>query len=159
MEHLLIFVNGTQDQIRAGLTTATLRVTPNSRSYLPAHTTEDRRFNLDGASTFMNPWDMKVSPPRIPSRSRLPLRTSHCSKSQPSPSCLISRKASDALAAFPRRNTFTDGSRLVLNADREIFEMNNGCICCTVRGDLIRILGNLMKRKASAENTRSDRET
>ena len=29
----------------------------------------------------------------------------------------------------------------------EIFEMNNGCICCTVRGDLIRILGNLMKRK------------
>src|SRR5262249_6595955 len=29
----------------------------------------------------------------------------------------------------------------------EIFEMNNGCICCTVRGDLIRILGGLMKRK------------
>jgi G3E family GTPase len=36
---------------------------------------------------------------------------------------------------------------LVVNADEEIFEMNNGCICCTVRGDLIRILGNLMKRK------------
>jgi G3E family GTPase len=36
---------------------------------------------------------------------------------------------------------------LVLNADEEIFEMNNGCICCTVRGDLIRILGNLMRRK------------
>ena len=31
--------------------------------------------------------------------------------------------------------------------EEEIFEMNNGCICCTVRGDLIRILGNLMKRK------------
>ncbi|MDB6113427.1 MAG: yjiA, partial [Lacunisphaera sp.] len=29
----------------------------------------------------------------------------------------------------------------------EIFEMNNGCICCTVRGDLLRILGRLMKRK------------
>src|SRR5262249_19690969 len=29
----------------------------------------------------------------------------------------------------------------------EIFEMNNGCICCTVRGDLIRILGNLIKRR------------
>ncbi|TAG74872.1 MAG: GTP-binding protein [Runella slithyformis] len=36
---------------------------------------------------------------------------------------------------------------LVVNADEEIFEMNNGCICCTVRGDLIRILGQLMKRK------------
>jgi len=36
---------------------------------------------------------------------------------------------------------------LVINADEEIFEMNNGCICCTVRGDLIRILANLMKRR------------
>src|SRR5512141_2811590 len=36
---------------------------------------------------------------------------------------------------------------LVVETDEEIFEMNNGCICCTVRGDLIRILGNLMRRK------------
>jgi G3E family GTPase len=36
---------------------------------------------------------------------------------------------------------------LVVNADEEVFEMNNGCICCTVRGDLIRILGNLMRRR------------
>src|SRR6202051_4060499 len=36
---------------------------------------------------------------------------------------------------------------LVVNSDEEIFEMNNGCICCTVRGDLIRILGNLMRRR------------
>ena len=36
---------------------------------------------------------------------------------------------------------------LVINADEEVFEMNNGCICCTVRGDLIRILGSLMKRR------------
>jgi G3E family GTPase len=36
---------------------------------------------------------------------------------------------------------------LVINAEEEIFEMNNGCICCTVRGDLIRILGNLMRRR------------
>jgi G3E family GTPase len=36
---------------------------------------------------------------------------------------------------------------LVLDAEEEIFEMNNGCICCTVRGDLIRILGNLMRRR------------
>jgi G3E family GTPase len=36
---------------------------------------------------------------------------------------------------------------IVVGADEEVFEMNNGCICCTVRGDLIRILGNLMKRR------------
>jgi G3E family GTPase len=36
---------------------------------------------------------------------------------------------------------------LVVNADEEVFEMSNGCICCTVRGDLIRILGNLAKRR------------
>ena len=36
---------------------------------------------------------------------------------------------------------------LVIGAQEEIFEMNNGCICCAVRGDLIRILGNLMKRR------------
>ena len=35
---------------------------------------------------------------------------------------------------------------LVVDADEEVFEMNNGCICCTVRGDLIRILNGLMKR-------------
>jgi G3E family GTPase len=36
---------------------------------------------------------------------------------------------------------------LVVNSDEEIFEMNNGCICCTVRGDLIRIIEGLMRRK------------
>ncbi|HQT47478.1 MAG TPA: GTP-binding protein [Acidocella sp.] len=35
---------------------------------------------------------------------------------------------------------------LVVDTDEEVFEMNNGCICCTVRGDLIRIIGALMKR-------------
>lgn len=38
-------------------------------------------------------------------------------------------------------------NQLVIQGDEEILEMNNGCICCTVRGDLIRILGRLMKRK------------
>jgi G3E family GTPase len=38
-------------------------------------------------------------------------------------------------------------NKLIVNADEEIFEMNNGCICCTVRGDLIRIIGNLMRQR------------
>ena len=37
---------------------------------------------------------------------------------------------------------------LVVDADEEIFELNNGCICCNVRGDLIRILTSLFKRKS-----------
>ncbi len=36
---------------------------------------------------------------------------------------------------------------LVVGADEEVFEMNNGCICCTVRGDLIRIIEGLLRRK------------
>ncbi len=40
-------------------------------------------------------------------------------------------------------------SDLVVGADEEVFEMNNGCICCTVRGDLIRIIGGLLKRKGT----------
>ncbi|MGY6644892.1 MAG: CobW family GTP-binding protein [Salinarimonas sp.] len=38
-------------------------------------------------------------------------------------------------------------NELVVGADEEVFEMNNGCICCTVRGDLIRIMDGLMKRR------------
>ncbi|MDE2005057.1 MAG: GTP-binding protein [Rhodospirillales bacterium] len=36
---------------------------------------------------------------------------------------------------------------LVVDTDEEVFEMNNGCVCCTVRGDLIRIVNGLMKRR------------
>jgi G3E family GTPase len=36
---------------------------------------------------------------------------------------------------------------LVIGAEEEIFETANGCICCTVRGDLIRVLGQLLKRR------------
>src|ERR1700710_1112138 len=36
---------------------------------------------------------------------------------------------------------------LVVNADEDVFEMNNGCVCCTVRGDLIRVVSGLMKRQ------------
>jgi G3E family GTPase len=36
---------------------------------------------------------------------------------------------------------------LIVGADEEVFEMNNGCVCCTVRGDLIRVLSGLMRRK------------
>ncbi len=42
--------------------------------------------------------------------------------------------------------------QLVIDADEEIFEMNNGCICCTVRGDLIRIFSELMKRRDSFDH-------
>jgi G3E family GTPase len=38
---------------------------------------------------------------------------------------------------------------LIIDADEEIFELNNGCVCCSVRGDLIRILTNLFKRRGS----------
>jgi G3E family GTPase len=37
--------------------------------------------------------------------------------------------------------------QLVIQSDEEIFELNNGCICCRVRGDLIRILGKLRQRR------------
>jgi G3E family GTPase len=38
---------------------------------------------------------------------------------------------------------------LVVGVDEEVFEMNNGCICCTVRGDLIRIIEGLMRRRGA----------
>ncbi|KAA0972123.1 GTP-binding protein [Aureimonas fodinaquatilis] len=36
---------------------------------------------------------------------------------------------------------------LIVETDEEIYEMNNGCICCTVRGDLVRVVEGLVKRK------------
>ncbi|HZC17269.1 MAG TPA: GTP-binding protein, partial [Caulobacteraceae bacterium] len=38
-------------------------------------------------------------------------------------------------------------NELIVGADEEVFEMSNGCVCCTVRGDLIRVLQGLAKRK------------
>ena len=38
---------------------------------------------------------------------------------------------------------------LIIDVDEEIFELNNGCVCCSVRGDLIRILTALFKRRSS----------
>jgi G3E family GTPase len=38
-------------------------------------------------------------------------------------------------------------NELIVGADEEVFEMNNGCVCCTVRGDLVRIIDGLMRRK------------
>lgn len=40
---------------------------------------------------------------------------------------------------------------LIVNIDEELFEMNNGCICCTVRGDLIRTLHGLLSKRPSLE--------
>ena len=45
---------------------------------------------------------------------------------------------------------------LIVDADEEVFEMNNGCVCCTVRGDLIRIIEGLMKRQSSKTGARFD---
>ncbi|WP_243310922.1 CobW family GTP-binding protein [Fundidesulfovibrio agrisoli] len=42
-------------------------------------------------------------------------------------------------------------NELVAHSDEEIFEMNNGCICCTVRGDLIRMVGGLIRRKGQLD--------
>ena len=42
-----------------------------------------------------------------------------------------------------------DNELLVQDRDEQIIEMNNGCICCTVRGDLVRILGELHVKKAA----------
>ena len=36
---------------------------------------------------------------------------------------------------------------LIVESDEEIYEMNNGCVCCTVRGDLVRVVESLTKRK------------
>jgi G3E family GTPase len=38
-----------------------------------------------------------------------------------------------------------DGS-LVIGAEEEVYELNNGCVCCKLRGDLIRVASNLIKR-------------
>jgi G3E family GTPase len=45
---------------------------------------------------------------------------------------------------------------LIVDADEEVFEMNNGCVCCTVRGDLIRIIEGLMKRQSAKNGGRFD---
>ncbi|PJC99895.1 cobalamin biosynthesis protein CobW [Janthinobacterium sp. BJB1] len=42
-----------------------------------------------------------------------------------------------------------DHGLLVQDSDEQIVEMNNGCICCSVRGDLIRILGELHARRSA----------
>jgi G3E family GTPase len=47
-------------------------------------------------------------------------------------------------------------NELIVDADEEVFEMNNGCVCCTVRGDLIRIIEGLMKRQSQTGKGRFD---
>ncbi|NLD68768.1 MAG: GTP-binding protein [Limnobacter sp.] len=44
-----------------------------------------------------------------------------------------------------------DNDLLLQDREEQIVEMNNGCICCTVRGDLIRILGDLHERRSAGE--------
>src|SRR5437868_13601690 len=42
-----------------------------------------------------------------------------------------------------------DNDLLTQNTEEQIVEMNNGCVCCTVRGDLVRILGELHEKRAA----------
>jgi len=44
-----------------------------------------------------------------------------------------------------------DNELLIQDRDEQIIEMNNGCICCTVRGDLVRILGDLHRKRDKGE--------
>jgi G3E family GTPase len=44
-----------------------------------------------------------------------------------------------------------DNELLVRNTQEQIVEMNNGCICCTVRGDLVRMLGELVKQRQQGQ--------
>jgi G3E family GTPase len=49
--------------------------------------------------------------------------------------------------------TGVDNDILVKDKDEQIVEMNNGCVCCTVRGDLVRILGDLGKKRRQGKLT------
>jgi G3E family GTPase len=44
-----------------------------------------------------------------------------------------------------------DNELLVTDTQEQIVEMNNGCICCTVRGDLVRILADLRRKREAKE--------
>ena len=44
-----------------------------------------------------------------------------------------------------------DNELLVEDREEQIVEMNNGCICCTVRGDLVRILGELQAKREAKQ--------
>jgi hypothetical protein len=46
---------------------------------------------------------------------------------------------------------------LIVESDEEIYEMNNGCVCCTVRGDLVRVVEGLMRGRAASTPSSSRR--
>ena len=47
--------------------------------------------------------------------------------------------------------TGIDNEILVQDKEEQIVEMNNGCLCCAVRGDLVRILGDLAKKRRQGQ--------
>ncbi|HWX14518.1 MAG TPA: GTP-binding protein [Methylocella sp.] len=59
----------------------------------------------------------------------------------------LSRRGQDNASQSNSHGDIGIDNDLIVGADEEVFEMNNGCVCCTVRGDLIRIIEGLLKRR------------
>ncbi len=62
---------------------------------------------------------------------------------------ILTEKHGERIAVIENEfgETGVDSEILVKDKDEQIVEMNNGCLCCTVRGDLVRILGDLGKKR------------
>jgi predicted ATPase len=62
---------------------------------------------------------------------------------------ILSEKHGEKIAVIENEfgETGIDNEILVKDKDEQIVEMNNGCLCCTVRGDLVRILADLGKKR------------
>lgn len=71
---------------------------------------------------------------------------------------ILSERHGEKIAVIENEfgETSVDADLLIVDNDEQILELNNGCICCKVRGDLVRMLGDLYARR-QAGNVRFDR--